>query len=362
MTRPCHVDRTQRRRRALTTPLLMVSSVLALVVGFVDPAGAEIVDPPTRVTVTPSTDLADGQTVVVTGAGFNTGALVYVGACALLTTDPYSCDTGNIVTTTADSVGGFSVELNVARFVRHPDGEYRDCATTQCYVGATDLSTGAVLLPVSFTNVPIGPPTVEVDPSTGLIDGQIIQLSGTGFPNGLPYRYGQCPAGADDAGDCPDFLRRDLGSVRGSSISAAIDVQRLPKDVNNNVLGDCTTGCSVGVEWVGGSDRPDRVRHPDAHRGSRALRHPPERRRPGRRQGQRVLRPEHTVYARADLTQGPISSIWVTPVLRCEPGAPIVVFLPGWNGPRPSRSHREPSTSRSTPFRWPTSPARCRAR
>jgi hypothetical protein len=47
-----------------------------------------------------------------------------------------------------------------------------------------------------------GDPTVTAAPTTGLVDGQVVEVSGTGFLPGVPVGVAVCPAGVLDARRC----------------------------------------------------------------------------------------------------------------------------------------------------------------
>ena len=87
-------------------------SAAAMLVGAAGPAAAIVIDdtPPPTVTVSPSTDLVDGQTVTVEGSGFPFSQPVSVRQCS---SDLSVCTTPIAVTTTTS--GSFSTTTAVKR-------------------------------------------------------------------------------------------------------------------------------------------------------------------------------------------------------------------------------------------------------
>jgi hypothetical protein len=310
----------------------LVSVLAGVVVAGVTvvPVWAEVIDPPTRVTVTPSADLVDGQVVTVTGAGFNTNAQIYVGACAVVTTDPFQCDTANTSSVVADGNGAFTTTFSAARYVRHPDGHYVDCSTASCTIGATDLSVTASVA-VTFVGGPPPTPTAAVTPSSGLVDGQVIQVSGAGFPAGTIYQYGQCPTDATTAEECYDFWRHGAGVARGGIIDTWVDVYRLVRDVNNVVIRDCVVdACAVGIAWSAGFalipiSFADVALGLDIH--ATGLHRPSD--------GLIVAQASVTcdvatpLVILAEIVQPAVQAVWSNS-LTCDPSTPTAVFLPGW--------------------------------
>ena len=131
------------------------------------------------VTVTPSTDLLDGQIVTITGTAFNPGSTVYAANCPPGTMTASDCDTAHFVSVTADGSGAATIDYQVHRFFQPPGRSLLDCAVAACSIGVTDDPTPGslrgVLLPVTFADVAIPPATIAVDQTTGLVDGSSVR-------------------------------------------------------------------------------------------------------------------------------------------------------------------------------------------
>ena len=111
--------------------------------------------PPPSVTVTPNTDLLDGDTVTVTGADFTPDATVVVLQCTVDASDPAGCNTSNVLLVQTDGSGGVNADLVVDRIL-YIGGQTVDCAD----IGACTVSIGE--LPEGY---PSAAAAIQFDPS-----------------------------------------------------------------------------------------------------------------------------------------------------------------------------------------------------
>lgn len=109
------------------------------------------------ITVTPSTDLDDGQAVQVDVTGFAPSETLYVGECTDINPDTSVCDKpGNPDTSfTTDEHGNGSTKFTVAsRFdgyvVRGDHWGIVDCLTASCYLGVGNEQRGVGSGPLTF--------------------------------------------------------------------------------------------------------------------------------------------------------------------------------------------------------------------
>lgn len=177
-------------------PALLAGIVgLVLVGALVVPAAAAA--PEARsITVTPSTDLVDGQEVAVAGTGWPVGEELWVTVCEV---GRARCGgTSADVVTGAD--GSFATTLRPRVQFTGPDLHPVDCLVTPCEVRARpdtspNLGAGA---PVAFDPAAplLPPPTITVDPATDLVDGQTVTVTGDGYVPDQRYWVAQCPASA----------------------------------------------------------------------------------------------------------------------------------------------------------------------
>jgi hypothetical protein len=103
--------------------------------------------------VDPSTGLADGQTVTVSGSGYTAGSTAYVVECLH---DGWQCDTANLLRVTVDADGTFSTPQVVHSSFAGVDprtgetGGTVDCAVSACDVLAWAGTTESSAAPISF--------------------------------------------------------------------------------------------------------------------------------------------------------------------------------------------------------------------
>jgi hypothetical protein len=155
-------------------------------------------------TMTPSADLVDREPVTVAGSGFPGGTLVATAECVPGPVDLTTCDLGTLVTMYAPRNGSFSVNRFVQRIITTTASGSVDCATAvgACRMVAANYSqyaeNGSLALAFSRSGPPVTAPTVQVAaaPSTGLVDGKVIKVTGSGV---LPYirvQVVECVAGS----------------------------------------------------------------------------------------------------------------------------------------------------------------------
>ncbi|MGH9113417.1 MAG: neocarzinostatin apoprotein domain-containing protein, partial [Acidimicrobiales bacterium] len=153
-------------------------------------------------TVTPDADLVDGQTVSVTGSGFRPDHWVGLLLCS---SDPSyeNCQyTDGFAEIGPD--GTFTTELTAYALIATDAGDV-DCRTSAepCLLvaaGGSLTSPRAGRAPLHFApDAPLlPPPTIEVEPSTGLPDAANVTVTGEGFtPHGSAF-VDVCKAGGDD--------------------------------------------------------------------------------------------------------------------------------------------------------------------
>ena len=210
--------RERAHRHTDRARLVFVCAVaLALVAGLMAPAAGEEADPAPTLTVTPSTDLVDGQVVTVSGAGWrpNDDGDLYVELCR--EGSSYQCTSSTSAPT--DESGAFAAPLLVRATGRDPDAGL-DCRSEPCVVHVVeDYEDTTVVAAVSFR--PDGPllyhPTASVDPPTGLVDGQLVTVVGAGWEPGQRVTIIECNP---DRTRCPGtYLDVDADASGGFTTS-----------------------------------------------------------------------------------------------------------------------------------------------
>lgn len=147
------------------------------------------------ITVTPAGAHLGGDDVVVNGAGWTPNATIGICQAAddpSVPTPESACfaGTNTRLTIVADSAGEFAVPWSLYRFgyVSGLDS-WIDCAASgnPCVMGAAEMDdvvgtvTKSVPMPWGVPSPPLQRGQIVVSPSTDLVDGSAISVSGTGF-------------------------------------------------------------------------------------------------------------------------------------------------------------------------------------
>ena len=241
-----------RRLAILGTAFTTLAVAVLAGVGAAAPAvgGEAITVRPQAVSiaVSPSTGLSDGATVSVTGTGFAPGVTVHLVQCPPSMV-PGPCGK-NPFAAVSDSSGAFTTKITVPRVLYFNFIPF-DCAQF-CLIEAytqgpgVDASAG-----IEFdTNVPAPPsPSMGVDPATGLVDGQVVAVTGSHLPTDWPNGVGnivECRTDSDRPSTCD--LTHDLTTYHPDSsgtLSVQLTVHR--SITTGSGVVDCTIapGCII---------------------------------------------------------------------------------------------------------------------
>lgn len=244
-----------RRTRVVVVAWAVVASAITTLamVGVASPVAAA-----PAVTVTPDTDLVDGQevTVELTGWAAN-GSLGVLQCTAGLGIE--GCDTSRLQFPQVDAAGNASVTMRVYTLLDSATGT-RDCRVVQCVIAAATEPSGigAVTAALAFDpDAPLLPlPTLTVDPDTGLADGQTVAVEVTGARPGASYVVVQCAASATEMAGCRDWNEWVELDDDGNG-SAPIDVYAAFRTRDGTEV-DCRTApgtCDLRL-YRQGSDTP----------------------------------------------------------------------------------------------------------
>jgi hypothetical protein len=198
---------------------------------------------------TPTTDLLDGETIAVSGVGFDANAQVGVAECLTEATVPGQCDLTGVMFTTTNQSGSFSIEFNVMRFI-NVGGEITDCAAPDsCVLGMEETANTSlsVTVGISFENVPVVPPIVQVDPSTNLIDRQSVQVEGTGFTPRASIALVECENGSVAIGDCDLSTILIVRADSNGNVESTYQVTRVITVDGSNLDCAAPNGCALGA-------------------------------------------------------------------------------------------------------------------
>jgi hypothetical protein len=135
------------------------------------------------VSATPDTDLADGQSIMVSASGFAANTSMAIVECPTSEVSPPACDLNTVAFTTTDGTGAYAdVPFTVSRILS--DGT--DCALNGgCYVGTQDDLAEGPTAATLITFDPDIPPlpdleiSVRVDKTPKVNDKGVVQLRGT---------------------------------------------------------------------------------------------------------------------------------------------------------------------------------------
>ncbi len=205
------------------------------------PSGAPTGSP--TLTADPSTGLLDGQSISVTGSGLAAQTLYGIIECQTGATDINGCDLNGFSVATTDGSGSFSTSTTVIRTIEPvATGTPIDCATVDACVLAVAPTSGliAASTPIAFADVVIVPPTASAVPSTGLLDGQRITVSGTNFTPSAPLTIAECPTAGSTGNpevDCDFSTAAPVTADGTGSFSTSYRVTRVIESLNGSV--DC---------------------------------------------------------------------------------------------------------------------------
>jgi len=222
--------------------------VLAAFVTLGIPGAIGAVSTPT-VSAFPSANLLDGQTISVSGAGFDQNVQVGTAECLIGATGPGQCDLTGVSFVTTDTSGSFTIAFNVTRFI-NVGGAITDCGVpNSCVIGTEETATPALSATVglSFQGVPVVPPVVHVDPSTNLTDHQLVHLEGTGFTPRSSIATVECLSGSTAVSDCDLSTILIVNADPSGNFDGTYQVAKFIT-VNGSTI-DCggPAGCAVGA-------------------------------------------------------------------------------------------------------------------
>ena len=164
--------------------------------------------PPPSVTVTPHTDLVQGQSVTVTGANFAPSSFVGLSECLTDTEYQPFCSPGGSSGVQTDATGAFTQQFSVRRGVLDFGSSYppevEDCAESPGYCSIIVFSFDGQdrrAQAIDFDpSVPIPVPDTSVSPQFDIPDRGVVHVHSSGFAPGERVLVSQCVAGAPTYG------------------------------------------------------------------------------------------------------------------------------------------------------------------
>ena len=196
--------------RRITTGVATATMVLGMMITLgVGSASAAV-----AIHANPSTGLTNNQVVAVTGSGFTPGETVYVIECLATATDPSGCDTNTASPATITAQGTLALSFPV---VTGMVAQGKTCGTVtgdlaSCVINVgTIQQTDTASTPITFALPSVTTTTVhatsyhprlKVVPSTGLRNGRVVTVSGSGFKPGDHVYIVECLTSGSSAAQC----------------------------------------------------------------------------------------------------------------------------------------------------------------
>jgi dienelactone hydrolase len=218
--------------------------------------GGPLLPPPT-IALDPSQDLVDGTVTHVTGTGFVPRMWVEVVSCRVSVSGYEDCEQPRLSAET-DRDGALAVDVYLPTVIFTNDGERVDCRVGACELIATPnlyLYEAARTARAALAFLPDGPlrppPTLSVEPHEALVDGQFVQITGSGFRPG-PVLVALCAAGdgvAFERCSVNQFVETDADGALTASATLPVLIQ------TSTGYTDCreAPGCTIeAVDFNGG--------------------------------------------------------------------------------------------------------------
>jgi Carboxypeptidase regulatory-like domain/Neocarzinostatin family len=234
---------------------LRIAVAAFLVSGLVFAAAPSGAQTTRTLTAAPDADLANGDVVMLEGAGFTASNMV--GYCQGVfdeTPDPTDCDSfpglSRIGLSSVDTAGGFSAQYIVHRFISVSGIGTVDCAqpSASCAISASNVSGSTVVGPPVVTPISFAPQpllSLTVTPDAGLVDGGVVLVEGAGFLPEQSVRLCQELGDQISAEDsCPtqgDFVSTD----DTGAFSVPYTVQRFITPLGGGVTTDCADASAM---------------------------------------------------------------------------------------------------------------------
>jgi hypothetical protein len=220
----------------------------ALTLGLGGPVTAAHAAGGAAIAVSPNTGLVSGQTLTVAGSRFAPREDIGGVECLVGAADPLDCDLSTLVFLESGPRGGFKTPFVAHRTLLLTNG-FVDCAVSSCevlFASAADFTEQATA-PISFDpNIPLPPTSVRVNPSTNLVDQQVVSVHGVGF-----LAHAHRSVGIAECVTATFACSAESGVPVGPAGRASIDmsVRRILTDIDGSRI-DCATApgtCEIVV-------------------------------------------------------------------------------------------------------------------
>lgn len=205
-------------------------------------------------TVTPNTGLLNGQTVAVTGTGFTAGSTVLMVECLETATSSAGCDLSTVVSAVVNADGTLPSTNFVVATGAVGNGTCGTSTTDLTCLVAISTTSGATLAasPITFALAP----SVTATPSTGLIAGDAVTITGSNFTPGDSVYAIECLTTASSQAGC------DLATTTPITVGTDGTLPSTTFHVESGTVGTGTCGttaadvsnCDITVATATGTD------------------------------------------------------------------------------------------------------------
>lgn len=260
--------------RRFTTGIALGTIVLTAFVMY----GGAAANAASSLSVTPSTNLTNGQIIAVAGTGFTPNDSVYVIECLATTTaTSQKCDLATATATTVSPTGGVMAKFAVATGVIFGS---TTCGTnasdaTNCIVAVGNINggdTGAT--PITFavssatttTTTPTttttttkfnpGPRHFYVSPVAGLKNNSRVKVWGTGFKPGDHVNVIECLASVKSSAQC-DLKTHKALTVNGRGVLPTTMFKVVTGRIGTGTCGTKPSNLKSCVIYVSSASRGD---------------------------------------------------------------------------------------------------------
>jgi len=205
----------------------------------------------------PDRNLVHGAVMQVRGSGAAPGEVQVLQCVGTTLPDRWDsrCGPASPVSMKAGSDGAFAGTVVAQRWLGGP-AEFTDCAVETCslfaaYVDGND-ATALSAVPLSFAAGPEEPPRpiLSVYPSSGLVDRQVVAVSGEGLPPGEVIDVAVCERQDDAAASEPSCLHT-RGGTATVDVEGRLSIPKYPLAATEAKIGfDCAEPPGCELVWA----------------------------------------------------------------------------------------------------------------
>lgn len=211
--------------------------------------------PPPVLTATPDTDLTDGTRVQLELTGFRPGGWLFLYLCPG-TSRSADCAFGDelLEPLVADDAGRIATQVILRAVNDAQSGARFDCREVDCHLVATEGQSlnNNVAARVAFDpDAPLAPePSITVTPSTGLVDGQAVDVAVEGLIPGEHFSVVEClvPTRAHLYYTCDPHGWTDVVAGDGGSYATRMTVRdHFPDEIRDEEIDCRVMPCAIGL-------------------------------------------------------------------------------------------------------------------